>query len=261
MGRPAPGYLPLLHRLEQGRLGLGGSSVDLVRQQDLGEDRALAEFELLGRGAVDVDAGDVRGQKVRRELQALERAAEGAGQRLGQHRLAHTGDVFDQEVAPAQEGDHAELDFCLFANQHAADVLDDLSTKRLDRAVLHLHPSYFLFGNPVPSLSSRTVERQPPPVCYRRLSRRAPPAASPPIVPPVRTSTSSTTRPTVSSPADPSGPTGPIAPASSSTTIKPTATMTPFQAAPPRGPINPARKPPASNAPTAISPRETTRPR
>ena len=36
----ADGDLPLLHRLEQGRLGLGRRAVDLVGQDDVGEDRA-----------------------------------------------------------------------------------------------------------------------------------------------------------------------------------------------------------------------------
>ena len=38
----ADGHLPLLHRLEQRRLGLGRGAVDLVGQHDVGEDRALS---------------------------------------------------------------------------------------------------------------------------------------------------------------------------------------------------------------------------
>ena len=44
VGQPVPlaadGDLPLLHGLEQGRLGLGRGPVDLVGQDDVGEDRA-----------------------------------------------------------------------------------------------------------------------------------------------------------------------------------------------------------------------------
>ena len=36
----ADGDLALLHRLEEGRLGLGRGAVDLVGQDDVGEDRA-----------------------------------------------------------------------------------------------------------------------------------------------------------------------------------------------------------------------------
>ena len=44
VGQPVPlaadGDLPLLHRLEQRGLGLGRGAVDLVGQDDVGEDRA-----------------------------------------------------------------------------------------------------------------------------------------------------------------------------------------------------------------------------
>ena len=39
------GDLALLHRLEERRLGLGRRAVDLVGEQRVGEDRALAELE------------------------------------------------------------------------------------------------------------------------------------------------------------------------------------------------------------------------
>jgi hypothetical protein len=40
----------LLHRLEHGRLGLGRGAVDLVGQDDLGEDRTLAKLEVAPPG-------------------------------------------------------------------------------------------------------------------------------------------------------------------------------------------------------------------
>ena len=47
------GYLPFVHGLQQGALGLGGGPVDLIDQHDLGEDRTLAEFEFM-RQLMDV---------------------------------------------------------------------------------------------------------------------------------------------------------------------------------------------------------------
>ena len=52
-------HLLLLHRFQQCRLGLGRRAVDLIGEEDLCEDRALAELELLGRRAVDVHARDI----------------------------------------------------------------------------------------------------------------------------------------------------------------------------------------------------------
>ncbi len=60
---PLDGDLPLLHGLQQRGLRLGRGAVDLVGQQQAGEDRALAEAEL-GRVLVeDVGAGEVGGSR------------------------------------------------------------------------------------------------------------------------------------------------------------------------------------------------------
>src|SRR5437016_4043873 len=133
-------HLLLLHRFQQGRLRLGRRAVDLIGEQDLREDRPLAELELLRRWAVDVDARDIGGEQVRRELQTLEAATQRAGERLRQHRLAHPGHVFDQDVAAAQQRNHAQFDLRGFADEYTADVFHDPRTERLDRSVLHLHP-------------------------------------------------------------------------------------------------------------------------
>ena len=69
-------HLPLLHALEERRLGLGRRPVDLVGEHDLAHDRAGPELELLGLLVVDRDAGDVGRQQVGRELDAPEGAAE-----------------------------------------------------------------------------------------------------------------------------------------------------------------------------------------
>ena len=48
MAVAARGHLPLLHRLEQGGLGLGRRAVDLVGQDQVGEDRPGHEAQLAG---------------------------------------------------------------------------------------------------------------------------------------------------------------------------------------------------------------------
>ena len=125
VGDAVDGDLPLLHRLEQARLGLRGGAVDLVGEEHLGEDRAPSEFEGGGLGIEDVDPGDVTGEQVGGELDALEEAAEGAGQGLGELRLADPGDVLDEDVATAEEGDHTLLDLGLLAHDDRADTLDE----------------------------------------------------------------------------------------------------------------------------------------
>ncbi len=46
MASPAGGDLPLLHRLEQGGLGLGRGSVDFVGQNKVGKNRSRHEAKL-----------------------------------------------------------------------------------------------------------------------------------------------------------------------------------------------------------------------
>ena len=104
-------HLPLLHRLEQCRLGPGGGPVDLVHQQDVREDRAGHEPERHPgrRGALeDARAGDVARQQVRRPLDPTEAESEGPRERPGEERLADPGHVLDQGVALGQQGDRQE---------------------------------------------------------------------------------------------------------------------------------------------------------
>ena len=59
VGPAAGGDVPLLHRLQQGGLGLGRGAVDLVGEDDVGEDRPGDERELAaaGLGIVLEDVG------------------------------------------------------------------------------------------------------------------------------------------------------------------------------------------------------------
>ncbi len=83
--------------------GSWGGAVDLVADDDVGEDGARAELELVVRRAVDVDAGEVARQEVGRELDAADLAVDRASQGLGERGLADTGDVLDEEVPLRQE--------------------------------------------------------------------------------------------------------------------------------------------------------------
>jgi hypothetical protein len=64
------------------------------------------------------DAGEVRRQQIRGALHPTEGPADGAGQGLGQHGLAHARDVLEQHVAAGQERGHGQADGRLLADDH-----------------------------------------------------------------------------------------------------------------------------------------------
>ena len=107
-GDAVDGDLALLHRLEQRGLRAGRRAVQLVDEDDVGEERARAELPLVAGEVEDGDAGELGGEEVRRALDAAEDAADGAGERLGEEGLADAGHVLDEEVAAGEQRDEGE---------------------------------------------------------------------------------------------------------------------------------------------------------
>jgi hypothetical protein len=98
--------LVFLHRLEQRRLRLRRRAVDLVGEDDVGEDRAANETDdPFAGGAILLDhlgAEDVGRHQVGRELDAVEAQVHGIGERLDQQRLRQPGNAA-QQAMPAGE--------------------------------------------------------------------------------------------------------------------------------------------------------------
>src|ERR1019366_1754046 len=144
MGPPVHGDLVLLHRLEEGRLGLGRGPVDLVGQQNLGEDGTSAELERRRARVKHGDTGDIAGEQVGSELHPLEGAATGSRQRFGKHGLANPGYILDEHVPAAEEGEDAELDLLILANDHGSDTLhqpaDEIANPSRHRYLLAIRP-------------------------------------------------------------------------------------------------------------------------
>ena len=119
---PVDGDAPLLHDLEQRRLGLRAGAVDLVREHDVREDRAGVELEGARALVVDADAGDVTGQQVGRELDATGRAVDRLRHGARQRGLARAREVLEQQVALAEQRGESEPDDERLAQQHLLDV-------------------------------------------------------------------------------------------------------------------------------------------
>ena len=76
---------------------------------------------------IEAAAGDVGGEQVGRELDAVEHAGEAAGHRLAHQRLAHPRHVLQEEVFAGQQGHHGEPHHLALAQDDAADVVSKLS--------------------------------------------------------------------------------------------------------------------------------------
>ena len=111
MVRPPDQDLAFVHGLEQRRLCLGSAAVDLVRQQEIGEDGSGLELEFLGVRIVDGSApSDVARQHVAGELQAMKVTVDAPRQRLRERSLAHAGDIFDKKVTAGEQAHQGEPD-------------------------------------------------------------------------------------------------------------------------------------------------------
>ena len=117
--------LALAHRLEQRGLGLRRRAVDLVGQQQLGEDRAGAEHHLPVALVVQRRADHVRRQQVGGELDAGEVEAEHARERPRDQRLAQAGQVLEEHVAAGQDADQHQLEGAAAADHGLVELVED----------------------------------------------------------------------------------------------------------------------------------------
>ena len=111
------------HRLEQGALGAGAGSIDLIGQQHLAEQGPGLKAELRRAGIEHIDTGEIRRQQVTGEADALEGQGRSPGQGLGQGGFAHPRPVLNQKMASGQQTGERQAHLLLLAQQHLRDGL------------------------------------------------------------------------------------------------------------------------------------------
>ena len=99
----------LLHGLEQGRLRLRGGAVDLVGEEERGEDGAFDEVERAILQIKDVCPGDVRGHQIGGELDTGKIGPKDFCEGAHEERFRDAGDALDEDVAAGEDGDEAEV--------------------------------------------------------------------------------------------------------------------------------------------------------
>ena len=137
--------LPFLHGLEQGSLHLGGRPVDLVRQDQVVEDRSRlkAKLPFPVHTVIDLGPRDVGRQEVRGELDAREARFKHLGNALDGTGLGQAGQSFDQNIAVGQEGNDQPFDHVFLSDDRALHLLVKnliASRAELFPFVMDLHP-------------------------------------------------------------------------------------------------------------------------
>src|SRR5207253_10519570 len=104
----------------------------------------------------DVDAGDVRRKEIGRELHPRKRDVERSRERLGEHRLANTRKVLEDQMALRHEAEDRETQRLLGRVDDAAEILDD-RRDRLRRC--HATEALSLAHAATPPLDRRSSRR------------------------------------------------------------------------------------------------------
>src|SRR5262249_23108478 len=126
IGRALHCYAAFLHRLKQRRLSLGRGAINLVGENDVGEQGSSNELKLpVSCCPVFFDyigSGDIRRHQVRRELNSLEGQIENICNRPDQQRLGQSRHTGYQGVAPDKQGDQCLIDYLVLSDYDFAHL-------------------------------------------------------------------------------------------------------------------------------------------
>ena len=125
MGLPINGHGALAHGLQQGRLRLGRSAVDFVRQQYLRENRPLGQGEGIGLKIEQIGSQHVTRHHVRCKLDAPELQIQPGGERLDKKGLARARHAFQQHMSAAQQAGQQQFNGLFLADDDLADFGPD----------------------------------------------------------------------------------------------------------------------------------------
>ncbi len=128
VGLVADGDLAFLHGFQQRALHLGRRAIDLVRENEIAENRPVLGAKGAVLGVVDHGADNVGRQHVGRKLQALEVHVDAGGQGFERQGLGEARHAFQQDVAVGEQRDQQPVEQVLLADDDARH----LRLQRLD---------------------------------------------------------------------------------------------------------------------------------
>ncbi len=119
-----------MHGLQEGRLRLGRSTIDLVGEQEMSEERTLDEFEPAAAGLrvfLDhVGADDVRRHEVGSELDPVEAHLECVRDCLGHQGFSQSGHSDHERVSATEQGSEQVIEDGPLTDHRAADLFPQL---------------------------------------------------------------------------------------------------------------------------------------
>jgi hypothetical protein len=119
------GDTTLLHRLQETALSSGGSSIDLIREEDVRKDRARAGLELRGLGIEQGHPEHVGWKEVTGELDPTKGETQASGQSVGQRGLPHAGNVLEEDMPSGQEGRQGKANHIPLAVEDYLDLIHE----------------------------------------------------------------------------------------------------------------------------------------
>lgn len=125
VGFVTEGDLALLHGFEEGSLDFWRGAVDLVGEEEVGEDGAFVSTKVTGLFVEDFGAEDIGGEEIDGELDAFEVEVEGFGDGVNEEGLRQAGHSFEEEVAGGEKGDEGAFDDDILADDDLADAVAD----------------------------------------------------------------------------------------------------------------------------------------
>ena len=117
------GNLMLLHALQQCGLGAWCGTVDLVRQQNLGEHSTLPKDKALLRRIKNADSHQIGRHQIRRKLDAPECRLHGLRQCPCQRGLSRSGNVVKKHVPAAEQRCKQLVHHILLAQNHLRNAV------------------------------------------------------------------------------------------------------------------------------------------
>lgn len=104
-------------------MDLGWCTIDLISEEDLGEDGSFSQFELARICPVDLRSCEIRREEIRRERDTLELVAKDMSKRLDRERLPESRNSLDEDMSSSEERDDDTTDEVILTDDRSPNLI------------------------------------------------------------------------------------------------------------------------------------------